>query len=62
VYSFLDMLGDIGGLSDAVQMIFSVLVSFISSHLFIIDQVKRIFKARNNTPTKKNPWDKMNNA
>jgi hypothetical protein len=40
------MLGDVGGLQGAIWQIFTPLVSLFSSHLFSIDQVKRIFKAR----------------
>ena len=54
-YSFLDMLGDIGGLSDAISLIGSLLASIFSEHLFSIEKVNTIFKTRKGSLIKKKP-------
>ena len=49
------MLGDIGGLSDAISLIGSLFASFFSDHLFSIETVNSIFKTRKSDLIQENP-------
>ena len=44
VYSFLDMLGDIGGLYDCLFLFVGFLVSSYNAHMFDLELVKTLFK------------------
>ena len=56
------MLGDIGGLSDAISILGSLIASIFSSHLFLIEQVHQIFKTRKGSLTHKKPMVSFENA
>ena len=56
------MLGDIGGLSDAISLIGSFLASFFSEHLFSIEKVNAIFKTRKGSLINKKPSISLENS
>ena len=46
IYNFFDLLGDLGGVSEIVFLVFSFFLLPISRHSFIVKATKKLFLAR----------------
>ena len=46
VYGSLDLLGDLGGVTEVVMLIFGFILYPISEHSFTLKAAKKMFKAR----------------
>ena len=49
IYSFFDMLGDVGGFGEAVYILSLILVSGYASRMFFANLIQDIFKVRLDT-------------
>ena len=50
IYNFLDVLGDLGGLTECFMLVIGFFVNPISEHSFILQATKRLFVAKTNDP------------
>jgi hypothetical protein len=50
IYGFLDLLGDLGGVTEVIMITFGILFYPISEHSFIMTATKKLFMARTNEP------------
>ena len=50
IYGFLDLLGDLGGVTEVIMITFGIIFFPISEHSFIMTATKKIFMARTNEP------------
>lgn len=48
VYGFLDLLGDLGGVTEILAILFGFLLLPFAEHFFILDATKKIFMAKTN--------------
>lgn len=48
VYGFLDLLGDLGGVTEILAICFGFLLLPFAEHFFILDATKKIFMAKTN--------------
>ena len=46
IYSLLDLLGDLGGVTEIVTLIFGIFIYPISNHSYHIAAIKRMFLAK----------------
>ena len=46
IYSFLDLLGDLGGVTEVMMIVFSFFLYPISEHSFVVKAMKKLFIAR----------------
>ena len=50
IYDILDLIGDIGGVTEVVMMVFGVFMYPITEHSFTLLAAKRLFLARTDDP------------
>ena len=46
IYGYLDLLGDLGGVTEVIMIVFGIFLFPISKHSFIIKATKKLFMAR----------------
>lgn len=51
IYSLLDVLGDLGGVTEVIMLLFGFFLYPISEHSFILQALRRLYKARTKDDT-----------
>lgn len=46
IYSLLDILGDLGGVTEVIMILFGFFLYPIAEHSFILQALRRLYKAR----------------
>jgi len=46
IYNVLDVLGDLGGVTEVIMLLFGFFLFPISEHSFILQALRRLYKAR----------------
>ena len=51
IYSLLDILGDLGGVTEVIMLLFGFFLYPIAEHSFILQALRRLYKARTKDET-----------